>query len=178
METVCISLGSNLGDRLAHLRQAVRSLGSFGRIQALSDTYETEPVGYASQPWFLNAVLLLQMDTDPHDAMAPHRLLDTLLALEREAGRDRNSPASFPNGPRPLDLDILLYGDRVVEEPGLTIPHPAMHLRRFVLEPLVQLAPALVHPILQRSAGDLLRSLPAQGPAVRRLAPFPLPEEL
>jgi len=176
MEQVWISLGSNVGDRLGHLRRAIAALDPLGKLTAVSDAYETEPVGPVEQPWFLNAVAGLQVKNE----QSPERLLEALLALERAMGRERGAQ-SAPKGPRTIDLDIVLYGSRVVASPGLTIPHPEMHRRRFVLEPLAQVAPEAVHPLLNRSARELLRELTEERPevssqAVRRYAALSLPE--
>ena len=180
MEQVWISLGSNVGDRLGHLRQAIAALGALGKLTAVSDAYETEPVGPIEQPWFLNAVAGLEVN----DEQSPERLLESLLALERTMGRQRGGSEFVPKGPRTIDLDMILYGSRVVNSPGLKVPHPEMHRRRFVLEPLAQVAPEAVHPLLHRSALELLRELSAEGcksssqagPVVRRAATLSLPE--
>jgi 2-amino-4-hydroxy-6-hydroxymethyldihydropteridine diphosphokinase len=192
MEQIFLSLGSNLGDRLENLRRALASIREFAAILALSDAYETEPVGYTDQPWFVNAVVALRvvnlaggvepMDrTGSEDAAAdenlPHRLLERLMSIERLIGRQRGVAGAIPKGPRVIDIDILMFGDRVIDSAELTIPHPAMHLRRFVLEPLVQIAPQLEHPILRQSALQLLRALPVEGPLVRRLGALDLAEE-
>jgi 2-amino-4-hydroxy-6-hydroxymethyldihydropteridine diphosphokinase len=167
MEQVWISLGSNLGERLQRLQQATEALARVGQILAVSDAYESEPVGYLDQPWFLNAVVGLQVGEEN----SPERLLQSLLAIEREIGRVRGGPGEeIPKGPRAMDLDILLYGGRVVDSATLRIPHPEMHRRRFVLEPLAQVAPALVHPVLGRSVQQLLQALPADEQRVRRFA--------
>ena len=157
-EFVYLSLGSNLGDRYANLRAAIERLGEAGAIRSVSGFYETEPVELRDQPWFLNCVVVLETrDT-------PRALLKKVLAIEREMGRLRMKD----KGPRSIDIDILLFGDRVVEERGLKIPHPAMHQRRFVLEPLAEIAPEALHPLLRKTARELLDDLPA-GQVVRLL---------
>lgn len=136
MARAFLGLGSNLGDRAAHLNAAVAGLAvRAGRVVALSPVYETEPVGGPPQPQYLNAVVAI--DTD----LSPRQLLDVGKALEREAGREFDGERW---GPRPLDVDILLVGDARVEEEGLTVPHPRMHHRAFVLAPLADVAPELV----------------------------------
>jgi 2-amino-4-hydroxy-6-hydroxymethyldihydropteridine diphosphokinase len=155
---VYISLGSNVGDRAANLRAAVERLGETGSIQAKSGFYETEPVELRDQPWFLNSVIGLET------SLSPIALLKRVLAIEQEMGRIRMRD----KGPRSIDIDILLFGNDVVEEQGLKIPHPAMHQRRFVLEPLAEIAPEVLHPQLRKTARDLLAGLPA-GQRVRRL---------
>ena len=157
---VYISLGSNVGDRSANLRGTTERLGEVGLVKAKSGFYETEPVELRDQPWFLNSVVALVTN------LTPVELLKKVLAIEHEMGRIRTRD----KGPRSIDIDILLFGDRVVEERerGLKIPHPAMHQRRFVLEPLAEIAPEVVHPQLRKTARELLAALPA-GQAVRRL---------
>jgi 2-amino-4-hydroxy-6-hydroxymethyldihydropteridine diphosphokinase len=117
----------------------------------VSSFYETEPVEFTDQPWFLNCVAALEV------ALEPAQLMGELLRLEREMGRERGQK----KGPRLIDLDILLFGDAVVNTPELTIPHPAMARRRFVLEPLAEIAPELVHPTLHKTVRELLAELPA-----------------
>jgi 2-amino-4-hydroxy-6-hydroxymethyldihydropteridine diphosphokinase len=135
-----VGLGSNLGDREGTLRAAVGRLRGLSATQVLrvSTLRNTEPVGYVDQPRFLNGVVELETE------LPAHELLDALLNLERGFGRDRS--ASPPRGPRTLDLDLLLYGDEEIVQPGLEVPHPRLHERRFVLEPLAELDPSLEVP--------------------------------
>ena len=137
MTRAYVGLGANLGDREATIRRAVELLAADPEIEvaAVSSLRETDPVGYADQPRFLNGAAAL--DTE----LSPRALLDRLLAVERELGRVRGERPRF--GPREIDLDLLLYGDRVVDEPGLTVPHPRLAERRFALEPLHELDPGL-----------------------------------
>lgn len=140
-----IGLGANLGDRLATLRLAVEHLAGLGRIVTTSSIYETDPVGYLDQPAFLNAVVALAGATEPRD------LVPSLLAIERDLGRVR----SFRNAPRALDLDLLLYGEQVVETITVTVPHPRLHERAFVLVPLAEIASEIMHPLLRVTMGEL-----------------------
>jgi 2-amino-4-hydroxy-6-hydroxymethyldihydropteridine diphosphokinase len=128
-----VGLGSNLGDREATIRAAVAALPG---VVALSELRETEPVGLVDQPLFLNGAARLETE------LSARQLLDELLAIERELGRERRERW----GPRTIDLDLLLYGDEIVDEPGLSVPHPRLHERRFALEPLAELDPELVIP--------------------------------
>jgi 2-amino-4-hydroxy-6-hydroxymethyldihydropteridine diphosphokinase len=153
-----LSLGSNLGDRLAHLRTALSQLATLGNVGTVSSFYETEPVEFTDQPWFLNCALAL--DT----GLSPQQLLEGILAIEKSMGRER----TLPKGPRVIDVDILLFGNSVVKMPGLTVPHPALQERRFVLAPLAEIAPDLRHPVLQLTMRELLLRLPP-GQQVRKV---------
>lgn len=158
-EVAYLSLGSNVGDRVANLDAAIVRLRILGEVVAVSSFYETEPVGFAAQPWFLNCVVKLETKK------TPAQLLADLLALEQGMGRVRGQK----NGPRVIDVDILLFGESVIESKGLTIPHPAMHQRRFVLEPLAEIAPDVRHPVFKRTIQELRDELPP-GQAVRKLS--------
>jgi 2-amino-4-hydroxy-6-hydroxymethyldihydropteridine diphosphokinase len=157
-ETAYLSLGSNLGDRAANLCAAVAQLDAAGRLLAVSGLYETQPVDVPDQPWFLNCVAAIETDKTPRE------LLQFALQVEAAMGRLRMRE----KGARKIDIDVVLFGNLVVDEPGLKIPHPAMHRRRFVLEPLVEIAPEARHPILGKTARELLAAL-AGGQTVRRL---------
>ena len=148
-----IALGSNLdsrfGDREANVREALRRLGELGEVKAVSRFYDTEPVGVVDQPWFLNAAVVLETELEPVE------LMRALLRIEQEMGRER----VVTKGPRVIDLDLLLYGDRVMSTAELTLPHPEMQERRFVLEPLGEVAGKWVHPVLGSTVGELLEQL-------------------
>ena len=154
-----VGLGSNLGDRMAHLRTAVNGIAEFGDIVAISSVYETAPVGVGDevQPLYMNMVLAMRTTLDPR------QLLEALLQIETAAGRVRVRR----NSPRTLDLDILSYARVAVTEPDLEIPHPRMHERGFVMFPLLEIAPDWVHPALGLSARRIADSLPPQG--IRRI---------
>lgn len=157
---VYLSLGSNVGDRAANLKDAIARLAALGEVVAASSFYETEPVEFSAQPWFLNCAV--RLDTQK----LPEQLLAGILLLEQQMGRQRRRGQK--KGPRTIDIDILLYGDSIIELPGLTVPHPAMHERRFVLEPLGEIAGDVRHPALERNIEELRDSLPA-GQAVKKI---------
>ncbi len=144
---IFLSLGSNVGDRHFYLNEAIRLLGSSGlQVCQVSPIYLTEPVDFKHQEWFLNQVLSAET------ILKPEELLLCCLNVEEQLERKR----AVPRGPRTIDVDVLLYCNAVVKTETLEIPHPKMHLRRFVLEPLAQIAPQLVHPVLKQSVSSLL----------------------
>ncbi len=163
--TAFIGLGSNLEDRLSHLAAARDALSEWVTVERASSVYETAPVDLPDQPWFLNQVLIIRC------ALAPFALLEACLTIERRLGRVR----TVPKGPRTIDLDILLYDDLVIDQEHqglrLTIPHPRLHLRRFVLVPLCELAPERKHPILGRTMIELLASVPDEAEVRLYVAP-------
>lgn len=145
-----LSLGSNIGDREQHLRDAIARLGSLGQVISVSSFYETEPVEFPDQAWFLNCAIAFETNETPHE------LMTAILDIEQKMGRQRLQK----KGPRTIDIDILLFDDAVLDTPQLTIPHPAMANRRFVLEPMAEIAAELRHPLLNKSVNELLAELP------------------
>lgn len=166
-ETAFIGFGSNVGDRVDFCDRAVTllSLLPHSRLSGVSLLYETEPVQDGAHPgdgWFLNGVV--QLETE----LTPQSLLSVLREIEQALGRDESDRA----GPRTIDLDLLFYGDRVIDEPGLTVPHPRLHQRRFVLIPLNELDPLLVHPTMGQTVSRLLADV-TDSSDVRLLFPQP-----
>jgi 2-amino-4-hydroxy-6-hydroxymethyldihydropteridine diphosphokinase len=149
MTPVAIALGSNLGDRDRHLRDAAARVGLFIHDLQLSSFHDTAPVGVAPQPRFLNAAAI------GHTALAPRAMLEQLLAIEQALGRQR----PYAGAPRTIDLDLLLYDDAVIDEPGLVVPHPRFRERRFVLAPLAEVAADWVDPVSGKSISVLLAEL-------------------
>jgi 2-amino-4-hydroxy-6-hydroxymethyldihydropteridine diphosphokinase len=161
MENVAyLSLGSNVGDREGNLRKAVEQLAALGVVEAVSSLYETEPVEVVNQPWFLNSAVILRTTREPED------LLAGVLNIERSMGRERTRP----KGPRNIDIDILLFGNAVIDSAGLKIPHPGLAERLFVLEPLAEIASEVVDPVSKKSIRALRDSLLPVSPVVRRIS--------
>ena len=158
---VFISVGSNMGDRLSLCRQGIDRLKAHPdiRLTACSPFYETEPVDFTDQGWFINAVIKIET------GLLPHQLLDILKDAQAEAGR---TATAVRFGPRVLDLDILLYDDWVVHTPELSIPHPRMHKRRFVLVPMCDIDPKVRHPLLKCPMHQLLARLGVEKQTIRR----------
>ncbi|MEA3442756.1 MAG: 2-amino-4-hydroxy-6-hydroxymethyldihydropteridine diphosphokinase [Chloroflexota bacterium] len=145
MNTVYLSLGSNSGDREENLSQALALLSQKVKLEKTSSIYETEPMGYKEQPLFLN--LACQITTD----LNPGELLELAKRIEKKLGRI----PGFPDSPRPIDIDILLYDDKIIAMPDLIIPHPRIQERAFVLIPLSEIAPELIHSELNKSIGEM-----------------------
>ena len=157
-KTVYLSLGSNIGDRAANLDRAIESLRTLGEVAAVSSFYETEPIEFTRQAWFLNCAVVLETEK------LPKQLLSAILRMEKEMGRKR----TVAKGPRLIDIDVLLFGSSIIDTPQLTVPHPALHERRFVLEPLAEIAPEARHPVFKRTVRELRDALPP-GQAVRKV---------
>ena len=150
-KVVYFGLGSNIGDRLSNLQRAVAMLNEGGlTVQRVSSIWETEPAGFADQGWFLNIVV------EASTELMPLQLLTRTASIEQALGRKR----VVLNGPRTIDIDILLYGRKIIETPALIVPHPRMAERRFVLNPLAELAPKLIHPTLAKTIASLLKLAP------------------
>jgi 2-amino-4-hydroxy-6-hydroxymethyldihydropteridine diphosphokinase len=164
LKRVFLSLGSNLGDRQANLDNALKALEAAGiRIVQKSSLYETEPQELKTQPWFLN--IAVECETK----LFPLQLLSATQRIERDLGRERGARA-IPKGPRLIDIDILLFGQAIIETPRLTVPHPRMLERRFVLEPLIEISPALRNPVKGGLYKDGLSKV--RGQIVRRYSPI------
>lgn len=156
-----VGAGANLGEPIRQIRRAREELENVpgARLLAASSLYRAQPVGPVAQPPFVNAVFALEC------RMSPSELLALLLDVERKLGRARKERW----GPRVIDLDLLLHGEAVISEPGLKVPHPRLPGRRFALAPLAEVAPDLVHPVLEKSVSELLAALPPDGPWVEKL---------
>jgi len=163
MQTIFLSLGSNIGDRTGNLRTAIGALAEAKvNMTRFSAFYETEPVDLREQPWFLNCAVEAETELSPFD------LLRALRAIESRMGSKKH----VRKGPRLIDLDILLYGDETIDTPELQVPHPRMLLRKFVLAPLAEIAPALKHPSWKGTVSQLLADL-ADSSVVRKLLEAP-----
>ncbi len=152
MHDAFLGIGSNVGDKEQNIAKAISLVSRMERtvIEKSSSLYKTEPVGYSDQDWFVNAVIRIKTP------MNPNELLTALLAIEQELGRQRGRKW----GPRIIDLDILFYDGLILEEDGLTLPHPHLHDRAFVLKPICEIAPDFMHPVLQRSLSAIYDELP------------------
>jgi len=165
MATAYIGIGSNIGDPLKNCTRAAEAVAAIPGILggSCSEWFLTRPVGVEGQDWYINGALEVKTE------ISPRRLLDRLLQIEEKMGRVRIERW----GPRVIDLDLLLFGDEIIQEQGLLVPHPLMHLRRFVLVPLAALAPGFRHPVLGKNMAELLHELPEDGQDV---IPWKAPE--
>lgn len=156
MTKAFVALGSNLGERETHIRRAVEELGKLPRtkVERVSSLYDTAPIGEVEQPRFLNAVACVETE------LTAGELLWNLLLVEQRLGRVRAKVKKW--GPRSIDLDLLFFGDSVIDEPSLKVPHPEAHLRAFVLAPLAELDPEFVHPVLGETIAAILQRLPKE----------------
>ena len=150
MPMVFLGLGSNIGDKEEHIRKALTSLSHICNVRRTSHLYLTEPVGYTEQDWFLNCVVEVETDVDPK------KLLSSIKSIERKLGRTK----TVKKGPRIIDIDILLYEDHIIKTKDLVIPHPLMHERLFVLQPMMDINPDFVHPVLKKSIRELYEDHP------------------
>jgi len=157
MSVVYLGLGSNIGDREAHIDAALRLISERYKIRKKSHLYHTEPVGYPDQEWFLNCVVEIETDVDPK------HLLSSIQSMERTLGRVK----TVKNGPRIIDIDILFYGDQVMKTKNLVIPHPLLQERLFVLQPMMDLDPGFVHPVFKKSIKELFENHPKDKKVMR-----------
>jgi 2-amino-4-hydroxy-6-hydroxymethyldihydropteridine diphosphokinase len=160
MSIAYLSIGSNLGDRSGNIRDCIADLETLGKVLRASSLFETEPMEFVSQPWFLNCAVSLET------ALTPYELLTGIQAIEADLGRNR----ALDKGPRTIDIDILLFDDLIVTQTSLKIPHPAMSRRRFVLEPLREIAPDAFDPQSKKTVAQMLAELDEAGGQVWRLA--------
>jgi 2-amino-4-hydroxy-6-hydroxymethyldihydropteridine diphosphokinase len=150
MTVVYLSLGSNIGNKENQIKTALSRIADYCTIRTVSPLYLTEPVGYSDQDWFLNCVVEVETDVDPK------MLLSSLKSIERKLGRKKTQT----NGPRSIDIDILFYGDQVIQTKNLMIPHPLLQERLFVLQPMMDLNPCFVHPVLHKTIQELYEAQP------------------
>ena len=167
MSRVFIAIGSNLGDRVSYCREALDEIAAFSRITKVSSLYETDPVGKEDQPEFINCAV--EINTE----LSAEELLKELNLVEEKLGRVRHEKW----GPRTIDLDIIFYSDKIINEENLEIPHPRAHLRRFVLEPLCEIAPEFIHPKLNLSVSELLDRVEDDKNVIKTADPFTVAQQ-